>query len=120
MIRPETGGIGRYTRQLLKEILKLDQTNQYFLLTTPLDREEAQKFKAKNLKIIEIDALHFTLAEQTKLWLFLNKFRFDLVHFTNFNHPIFYHRPFLMTIHDLTMIKFPVGKKQQSMLYSLF
>jgi len=37
----------------------------------------------------------------------LKKGNHDLVHFPHWNVPVFYHRPFVVTIHDLTMFHFP-------------
>jgi glycosyltransferase involved in cell wall biosynthesis len=35
---------------------------------------------------------------------YLKEKQFDLVHFTQFNHPIFYKGKFVVTVHDLTML----------------
>ena len=45
----------------------------------------------------------------------LNTLDVDLVHFTHFNVPLFYRKPFVLTIHDITRFIFP-GQKQQSLL----
>jgi glycosyltransferase involved in cell wall biosynthesis len=34
--------------------------------------------------------------------IWLNKRHFDLVYFTQFNHPILYRKPYIITVHDLT------------------
>lgn len=111
--RASTGGIGRYTRSLLSNLLKIDRQNQYVVFITPADKKEFH-LKAKNLKVVVADIGHYSLAEQTKLAKILGREKLDLIHFTNFNHPIFYRKPFVTTIHDLTMTFFPVGRKQKS------
>jgi glycosyltransferase involved in cell wall biosynthesis len=47
------------------------------------------------------------LAEQKSLSSILKAHKFDLVHFANFNHPIAYRRPFIVTVHDLIMHLYP-------------
>jgi hypothetical protein len=82
---------------------------------TPNDIKEYD-IKALNFHPISIDITHYTLSEQTNFLSILNSYNFDLVHFLNFNHPILYNKPFITTIHDLTMLLFPVGRSQKSLL----
>jgi glycosyltransferase involved in cell wall biosynthesis len=58
----------------------------------------------KNLKIQILDIPHYSIKEQTVLLRYLNKEKFDLVHFTQFNHPLRYRGKFIVTVHDMTMI----------------
>lgn len=113
--RKETAGIGRYTRGLLSNLAKLDKKNDYYIFLTPEDMKEYD-IKADNFHPISIDITHYTLLEQTKFLSILNSHNFDLVHFLNFNHPILYNKPFITTVHDLTMLLFPVGRSQKSLL----
>ena len=100
--------ISRYTLETLKGILKLDQTNQYTLLIRPQGEQALERYpeivNAPNLKIDILEIPHYSLAEQTKLLQYLNKEKYDLVHFTQFNHPIFYRGDYVTTIHDLTLV----------------
>jgi glycosyltransferase involved in cell wall biosynthesis len=109
--------IQRYTLEILKRILVLDHKNQYTLLVRPQGKkiaEEAQaslaskasssrKLKANSLQLEVLDVAHYSIGEQTKLLSYLNKKKFDLVHFTQFNHPIRYRGNYVISIHDLTM-----------------
>lgn len=113
--RSEAGGIGRYTQNLIKELAKIDQKNQYTVFITPKDEAEYEQH-AKGFKKEIVSIPHYSLAEQTKFLKILNAGNFDLVHFLNFNHPIFYQRPFIATIHDLTMLLYPSGSQQKSKL----
>ena len=103
--------ISRYTLEILSGILKLDNVNQYVLLIRPEGNREFKrcfgknnKLKYPNLKTKILDIPHYSKAEQTTLLKYLNKEKFDLVHFTQFNHPVLYKGEFVITIHDLTMI----------------
>ena len=61
------------------------------------------KFLIFNFKIITINPRirHYTLTEQIKMPGILEKEKPDLVHFPHFNVPLFYNKPFVVTIHDL-------------------
>lgn len=113
--RKETGGIGRYTRALLKELAKLDKINNYIVYITPEDDKDYDII-APNFKKKIIPISHYSLSEQTKFLNILKKDKLDLVHFANFNHPIFYPGKFITTIHDLTMMLYPSGKSQKSLV----
>ena len=95
-----------YTLEILSRILGLDKENNYTLLIRPQGTEKLADFpifeSANNLKVEVSDIPHYSLAEQTKLLKYLNHTKYDLVHFTQFNHPIFYHGKYVVTIHDLT------------------
>src|SRR5690606_30652378 len=97
----------RYVLELTRNLLELDQKNAYTLLLRPVGKKELKFFPGiegkDNLKIEFLNIPHYSLAEQTKLLNYLNKKRFDLVHFTQFNHPVFYRRNYVVTIQDLTL-----------------
>ena len=113
--RASTGGIGRYSRNLLKELLRLDLENHYVAILTPEDEKEFT-LSAENLSKLVVDIPHFSFSEQRNLVGVLEKEHFDLVHFCNFNHPIRYHRPFVVTVHDLIMHLYPMGAQRKSPL----
>lgn len=108
-------GLSRYSRNLLREVLKIDNKTHYTAILLPEAKEEFN-LTAANLGTIYVDAPHYSIAEQTKLLSVLNKYDFDLVHFTSFNHPILYRRTFIVTIHDLILQLFPEDSGQQSLI----
>lgn len=127
--RSSTAGIGRYTRALLKELMKIDKKNLYTVFITPADEKEYDEeiknlkpastvggLKIKNFVKKVVDIPHYSISEQTKFLKILSKEKFDLVHFTNFNHPLLYHGKFIVTIHDLTLMLYPPIKSRQSIL----
>lgn len=116
--RSGTGGIGRYSRNLLTELLKLDNETEYTAVITPADEPEFH-LSAANLKKIVVDIPHFSLSEQRRLPKLLAAEHFDLIHFANFNHPIRYPGKFVVTIHDIIMHLFPTGSQKQSLLRRL-
>lgn len=95
----EHAGIGRYVLHLIEELQRLDQNNDYVLFLRQDD------YAGINLpphwtKILA-EVRHYTLAEQFVLPRLIQAARVDLMHFPHFNVPLFYHQPFIVTIHDL-------------------
>ncbi|MBU0618854.1 glycosyltransferase family 4 protein [Patescibacteria group bacterium] len=99
----EHTGLGRYTEHLLKNLLKQDKQNQYFLLVNSSAQERIKTALApsKNFNLVEVNARHYSLKEQLVLPRILNQLQPDLTHFLHFNTPIFYFGKTIVTIHDL-------------------
>lgn len=110
-------GIGRYVYELVDRLSKLDQENEYVLF---FNNPEFDKFTPpnENFKKVLVNAPIYSLKEQTRFLKLLNKEKLHLMHFTHFNAPIFYRRPSIVTIHDLTISYYP-GKKNKSFLKKL-
>lgn len=113
--RKETGGIGRYSRELVHELLKLKTDDEFHMLIRELDVDQfdiTDKRVTKHVTTIG----HYTIAEQLKLPGFIDTIGPDLVHYLNFNQPLFADRPRVTTMHDLTMKYFPAGRSQTNPL----
>ena len=102
-------GLGRYTQKLIENLEKIDNSNQYFIF---LKKENlgAYQPKNKNFQKVLADYHWYTFAEQIKFPRLLKKYKLDLVHFPHFNVPLFYRKKFIVTIHDLILIKFPTTR----------
>jgi glycosyltransferase involved in cell wall biosynthesis len=116
--RSDTAGVGRYSRNLLKELVSLD-TEFEFTAIINKDCESEFSLEAPNLKKLIVDIPIFSYAEQLEFLSLLNKEKFDLVHFTHFTHPVLYRRPFVVTVHDMIMHLHPTGAQQRSLLRKL-
>ncbi len=113
------GGVGRYIRNLIENLFIFDKDNEYVLFAFSKDHENIKnkisniknKWKMENVKskIIKMDIMWHTIEEQIKFPQILNKENLDLVHFPYISVPIFYNRPFIVTIHDLIPYRFPTG-----------
>ncbi|MFC1651834.1 glycosyltransferase family 4 protein [Patescibacteria group bacterium] len=99
-------GIGRYIQELLSHLAKIDQEDQYLVLLSKGNFNEFN-IKQPNFKKELADFGHYSLDEQTKFLKHLKKKEVDLIHFPHFNLPIFYRKPFVITIHDLIHTLFP-------------
>ncbi len=111
-------GVGRYIRNLVKELQILDKKNDYILFVRKSDYQKVT-YQISNSKFqIKIaDVRWHTIDEQLKLPQILNKENLDLVHFPYFSVPIRYQEPFVMTMHDLIINHFPTGKASKLPLY---
>lgn len=112
MLGNRHGGIGRYTFEVVKNILEIDKQNEYFLFYNQDVREDAELLgKIRPIKLIAANVRHYSVAEQIRLPKILSKYNLDLVHFPNFNVPLAYKRPFVVTIHDVVHHKIGGAKK---------
>jgi glycosyltransferase involved in cell wall biosynthesis len=110
-------GIGRYVHELTDRLFEIDRENEYVLF---FNEPEFEKFQPKSprVKKVLVNARHYSMAEQWKFLRILNREKLDMMHFTHFNAPILYRRPFVVTIHDLTLSFYP-GKKMNSPAYRI-
>jgi glycosyltransferase involved in cell wall biosynthesis len=108
------GGIGRYAAELFPKILGMDKENKFFLFYNRknVDVIEIEKLRNyRNAELVETNISHYSLGEQISFLKILNSYNLDLVHFPNFNFPIFYKGPFVVTIHDMVHHKISGAKK---------
>lgn len=118
----EQTGIGRYTRNLVFNLLKIDRKNKYILFVRNKDLDQV-KFQISNFltiyriplqqdkfQIVKIDISWHTIREQVMFPEILKRENLDLMHFPYFSAPIYYNRPFVVTIHDLIQLHFRTGK----------
>ena len=103
-------GVGRYIRNLVWELQNVDEKNEYVLFVKKGISSQALGIKNKNVKIVETDIHWHSLREQIAFPQLLYKENLDLMHFPYFSLPIFYNKPFVVTIHDLIINHFPTGK----------
>lgn len=95
---------GRYVERLLTHLQDLDKDNEYIVLVPTKDLG-FWKPTSQNFTLRSADFKNYSLAEQTGFLKFLNSLDADLVHFCMPQQPVFYKRPHITTIHDLTLLK---------------
>lgn len=103
---PVGKGLGRYTQEVVDNLIKLDAVNQYVIF---LRKENFYEFNCdgRRVKKVLADIKWYGLAEQLVFPFYLIGERLDLMHFPHFNVPLFCPVKFVVTIHDLILIKFP-------------
>ncbi len=105
-------GIGRYTHELVENFIKLNsQLTEPHELTLFFNEPEYENFTPPpHVRKILVNAKHYSIDEQFIFLKELNKAKLDIVHFPHFNIPVLYSKPYIVTIHDLTLSMFP-GQK---------
>lgn len=122
----DESGVGRYVRSLVRELTEIDKTNEYVLFVSSKDYQRIKnspkgtgfieaahgsRIKGKkNWKIIPTDIHWHSIEEQIKFPEIINREALDLMHFPYFSVPVFYHKPFVVTIHDLILHHFATGE----------
>lgn len=114
-------GVGRYIRSIASEFLKNPYGHTFTVLVPEgKEKEIAQDLHDANnvFNYVGVEPSYYSLKEQTRFLSQLNKLNVDLVHFTHFNVPYLYRRPYVVTIHDVTRFIFP-GQKRQALLQQI-
>lgn len=106
---PKAKGLGRYTQKLIEELEKNDNQNDYLIF---LRQENFNEYQPQNphFKKVLADWAWYSLGEQIFFPCQLYSHKIDLMHFTHFNAPALYARPFVITIHDLILQRWPTAK----------
>ncbi len=102
-------GVGRYIRNLIRELSDIDAVNEYVLF---LAKKDYHSFPLPNDRWTKrlADVPWHSIREQMMMpWLF-TKARLDLVHVPYFNAPVCYFGKYVITIHDLTILQTDTGK----------
>ena len=101
-------GVGVYLRNLISEISRFDNENQYYLYLRPQDKDKL-KFP-DNFIIRYTNASWHSFTEQWQFHWQLMSDNLDLMHFTYFSYPVLYERPYIATVHDVTPLLYKTGK----------
>ena len=111
-------GIGRYIAEVAKGLTTIDKKNQYVLVFA--DSKTAENFTSQlprgrvaDFESEVVASKYYSWAEQTKFIKELRTLKLDLVHFPNFNVPIFYPGKFVITVHDIIHHYYPGKKKSR-------
>jgi len=99
-------GLGRYTQEIVDNILKIDRKNEYVIFLSKDNFDELQS-DYPHVKKVLADVRWYTAAEQLVMPWLIYKEKLDLIHFPHFNVPVFCPTKFIVTVHDLILTKFP-------------
>ncbi len=103
---PESKGLGIYTKKLIQQLENIDKENEYVIFLTK-SNYNLYKPKNSNFKKVLTDYKWYSFKEQIFMPQKLKKERCDFVHFPHFNVPLFFSGKFVVTIHDLILLRFP-------------
>ncbi len=98
-------GLGRYTRELVTELLKRKDDVKYVLFVND-DADWVPK-SAKNFSLSTFHSAHYSLSEQLKFPGLIRRSKIDLLFSPHFNVPLLCPVPFVATIHDLILHRYP-------------
>ncbi len=107
---PQAGtGIGRYTRRLIEGLEAIDDRNEYVVF---LREDNFGLYQPRHARFRKVLApwRWYSIGEQISFPRLLRREQLDLVHFLSFNVPLQAPRPFVVTIHDLILNKFPTER----------
>jgi glycosyltransferase involved in cell wall biosynthesis len=103
-------GVGVYLRNFLHYLQDISFKDVEFYVYV-LERDSGQiEFANKQFIKREVTTLWHTLDEQTSFYSVLQSDKLDLMHFTYFSYPVFYKRPFIATVHDITPLTHKTGR----------
>jgi len=108
--RSATGGIGRYSQELIRGLAAKDDGRDYVVMLTEADRAE-WAISSKWIEPIFTTIEPYSKREQGELPALLKSLKLDLVHFLNFNHPLMFRDRFVLTLHDLTLLHHPTAAR---------
>jgi glycosyltransferase involved in cell wall biosynthesis len=97
-------GLGRYTEKLIHSLEKIEYIP-----------------KNPNFTKVSVPYKWYGFAEQFLYPFLLFRYRVDLMHFPHFNVPFLYRHSFVVTIHDLILLRYPTKKASthQALWYGL-
>jgi len=114
-------GIGRVVENLLLSIEKEMGDDISLIVFLRKDGFRAYQPKSDRITKVLADIAPYSFAEQIKLWWIIKKYKVDLMHFTNFNAPLLYPGPFVLTIYDLIHLSYSTfGNSTKNYRYYLF
>lgn len=110
-------GLGRYVQELVDNLIKINEANggefEYIIF---LSRGNYDQFQIKSdfveKKLVTIT--WYSWREQILFPFIIRRAKLDLMHFPHFNVAILSRTPFVVTIHDLILTRFP--SRRASML----
>lgn len=114
----EWTGIGRYIKNLLLHITRLRSSHRFTILVPRGQKPDIARdlrLPASQCTYREVEPSYYSWREQFILARELAGISADLFHFTHFNVPLVFNRPYVVTIHDVTRFIFP-GQKRQRLL----
>ncbi len=104
----DTGtGLGRYTRELVQQIVSQKPEGVQFTLFVRDPHALWLHAIKDHVKLIRCNFTHYSLAEQVVFPWILWSSKINLLWSPHFNVPMFCPVPFVVTIHDLILHRFP-------------
>lgn len=107
-----SAGLARYTQELIAHLAQLETPHTFVAFLRDEDLDEFS-LRSPNLEVRTTRTPHYSVREQLFFKRELQAATLDLMHFTNFNFPLSYRDPFVISINDLTLLHF-AGRSRTS------
>jgi glycosyltransferase involved in cell wall biosynthesis len=106
---PVGKGLGRYTQEVVDNVINILSENEdiRFVIFLSIENYDIFECDGQRVKKVLIKSRWYTLAEQIEFPYRIWQEKVDLMHFPHFNVPALVTVPFIVTIHDLILTKFP-------------
>jgi len=102
-------GIGRYSQRLIEELERIDTVNEYLVF---LRDENFDLYRPASPRFTKVRApwRWYSRDEQVRFPGAVRRAQVDFMHYLHFNVPLVSPKPFVVTIHDLILSKFPTPR----------
>ncbi|WP_192349420.1 glycosyltransferase family 1 protein [Algoriphagus sp. Y33] len=104
IFRTNKHGMDLVAVQLIKNLQRIDHTNQYFIFVNP-DEDTQTITETKNFKIIPLRKSPYPIWEQYFLPKAVRKYKLDLLHCTSNTAPLALKIPLVLTLHDIIYLE---------------
>ena len=98
-------GLGTYTRNMVQNLV-VDSVDTLVLFVQSKDEKWLREV-SEPVEILEAPYAHYSFAEQIQFPSVIRKSKIELLYVPHFNVPYFCPVPFVATVHDLILHKFP-------------
>ncbi|MEG0499791.1 MAG: glycosyltransferase family 1 protein [Rikenellaceae bacterium] len=113
IFRTNKHGMDFVALEMIRELQKIDKTNEYFILVSPGDDHCLEG--SENMHIVEVKCPTYPLWEQWALPMAVRRIKPDLLHCTSNTAPLFCNVPLVVTLHDIIFLE-----KRQSASKSIY
>ncbi len=106
---PVGKGLGRYTERLIQNLERIESQHDFVVF---LRRENFDLYQPSSPRFRKVlaDFPWYSWAEQAYFPPLIRREGIDLMHFPHFNVPILTPCPFIVTIHDLILFRYPTRR----------
>lgn len=105
----QSKGLGRYAQKLIEYLAKHDNVNEYVIFLQQ-DGFDNWTIENPNFKPVLAPYNWYSVQEQIFMPIKILKEKVDFMHFPHFNVPVLYRGKFVVTIHDLILLRFPTER----------
>lgn len=105
----QSKGLGRYTQKLIEYLAASDAPYEFSIFLTE-EGMESWSIADDRFRPVLAPYRWYTVAEQLHMPRLIARENVDFMHFPHFNVPLFYRKPFVVTVHDLIILRFPTRR----------